>query len=225
MGMGNISSNGIDQFTTGNKGTYRIIRYSFVDNLLYNEYMVKKYVIYINGKDLATFPVTQKKWKGLKGYEDKYLVSTDGEIKSLYYNKTLKPQTNFGYSIVCLTLGGKEFSKRIHRLVAETFIPNPQNLPFINHINGKKHDNRIGNLEWCTHSHNIKHDFKMGIRNLRGENNNMAKLTEKDTETIKLALSMGIRHQDIADKFGVSRALICLINTGKRWGHIKLNTV
>lgn len=72
-----------------------------------------------------------------------------------------------GYHMFMLCLEGKQIHKMAHRLVAEQFIPNPLNLPFINHKNGIKNDNRVENLEWCTSSENNTHALKTGLRKPR----------------------------------------------------------
>ena len=66
-----------------------------------------------------------------------------------------------GYANITLIKNGNKFKTVIHRLVAKAFIPNPENKPEVNHINGNKRDNRLDNLEWCTSSENRKHEFKI----------------------------------------------------------------
>lgn len=103
-------------------------------------------------------------WKDIPGFEGWYQASNIGRIRSVdrYVNykttgqairngKILSPKTSTkGYLEVTLLVNGKYHFKRVHRLVALTFIPNPNNFPQINHINENKQDNRIENLEWCT---------------------------------------------------------------------------
>lgn len=100
----------------------------------------------------------------MKGFEGRYQVSVDGEMKSL---ERISPQgyllkerilklgksTN-GYLRVSLHKDGKRKNYSVHRLVAQAFIPNPDNLPEVNHINEDKMDNRVENLEWCSHKFN-----------------------------------------------------------------------
>ena len=81
-------------------------------------------------------------------------------IKSRFQKTRLN---NYGYTEVRLTKDGKTTTTFIHILIAKAFIPNPYNKPEVNHINGIKTDNRIENLEWCTHSENINHAYKMGL--------------------------------------------------------------
>jgi len=100
-------------------------------------------------------------WKDIKDYEGYYQVSNYGNIKSLHFKipKILKPIDRNGYKFVCLCIDQKRKTLPIHRLVALTFIPNPQNKPNINHKNFITSDNSIFNLEWCTQSENILYSY------------------------------------------------------------------
>ena len=102
-------------------------------------------------------------WKDIPNYEGLYQVSNLGNIKSLFrYKKILKPIKNtLGYLKVSLYKNKKIKVFSIHRLVAETFIPNPNNLPEINHKDGNKGNNNVENLEWCTRQQNILHRFRV----------------------------------------------------------------
>lgn len=113
-------------------------------------------------------------WKDIKGYEGLYQVSNLGNVRSFPRKGThskeitiLKYEFNHkGYKQVGLTKKCKVHTKRIHRLVAETFISNPENKLQVNHINGDKTDNRVENLEWCTNEYNMAHSWKIGLRSI-----------------------------------------------------------
>ena len=104
-------------------------------------------------------------WKPIKGFENLYEVSDLGRVRSLTrYKKILKPIPNkFGYGFVTLYKNKKAIRKAVHRIVAETFIPNLENKREVNHISGVKTDNRVCNLEWNTSQENRLHAIKNNL--------------------------------------------------------------
>ena len=123
-------------------------------------------------------------WKPIKDYEGLYEISNLGRVRNLNYKgsgkgKILKnTKDSKGYLIVGLTKNGKRKLFKIHRLVAEAFIPNPEDKPFIDHINTIRDDNRIENLRWCTQKENCNNEIskkKMSENhaNFKGENHHM----------------------------------------------------
>ena len=102
-------------------------------------------------------------WRDIKGFEGKYMVSNLGRVKSLNYNKTGKEKImkgvpdGYGYFQLSLCKEGKVKNCRINRLVAQAFIPNPDNLPEVNHKDKIRTNNRVDNLEWCTTQYNVEY--------------------------------------------------------------------
>ena len=136
-------------------------------------------------------------WKDIEGYEGLYQVSNLGNVRSLdrikkqfnhngiatirYKGKLLKKRIQKGTGYNTITLYDNNSNpkiKSVHRLVAETFIPHPNNYPVINHKDGNKLNNEVDNLEWCTISYNVKHAYKIGlakVKKLYGKENPKAK--------------------------------------------------
>ena len=118
-------------------------------------------------------------WKDIKGFEEFYQVSSYGQVKSLErffpagrgYKERLKKErilkqgkASSGYENVVLCKEEKKQTFTVHRLVAETFIPNPENKKEVNHIDGDKTNNRVENLEWNTRSENALHAYKINLQ-------------------------------------------------------------
>lgn len=104
----------------------------------------------------------KEEWKDILGYEGKYEVSNLGNVRNAKTNSILCKSID-RYCGVKLSKNNIKKFKSIHRLVAESFIPNPNNLPQVNHIDGNKLNNCVNNLEWCTRSENMKHAYKFGL--------------------------------------------------------------
>lgn len=110
----------------------------------------------------------QEIWKDVKGYQGAYFVSNLGRVKSFKRDKErfLKPGNNrYGYLFVVLSKNGKCKTVKVHRLVAEAFLNNPNEYRCINHIDGCKTNNIISNLEFCSHSQNTQHSYDNNLRN------------------------------------------------------------
>lgn len=138
-------------------------------------------------------------WKPIDGYEEMYAVSDEGEVISFH---KLKPrENNGGYLCVILCKEGKKPKQFfIHRLVANAFLPNPNDLPQVNHKDKDRHNNRVSNLEWCTAKENNLHAHgkKVSQYDLLGN-----KLAEYASVSVASAItgigSTGIAHNCCGD--------------------------
>lgn len=163
-------------------------------------------------------------WKRINGYEE-YEISNLGRVKSFKRDrkgKIMKPKFSGEYLAVTLCADGQQERKTIHRLVAEHFIPNPSRLPWVNHKDGNKLDNKVTNLEWVTPSENNNHAYEIGLKKgVKGEKHGRSKLNEIDVITIyHLAKSEVIPIKKIANKFGVTFQTVSDIKLEKRWKHL-----
>lgn len=158
-------------------------------------------------------------WKDITGYEGYYQVSNLGRVRSLkrswavtnQYNvlfrsctkeKIIKPILfNTGYLYVSLSKNNIKKNIAIHRLVAEAFIPNFDDFPMVNHIDGNKQNNNVNNLEWCTYKHNSQHAYSIGLVNhYSGETSPMYGVKGKD-HPISKAVYKCDKQENILERF------------------------
>jgi hypothetical protein len=143
-----------------------------------------------------------------------YSVSTDGKIFSYKRCIYLKPdKAPNGYLIVTLD----KHRVSIHRLVAQHFIPNPENLPLVRHLNNDKENNTIGNLAWGSHADNEDDKRVHGTYYTRITN---SLLSEEDIQDIKYFKKLGARTNDLAKSYSIGRHAISNIVKGKTWSHL-----
>jgi len=162
----------------------------------------------------------EKKW--INGYENMYAVSRCGKIFSYHSGKEkeLKPAIKKGYKTV--DLYGKEHKTRtIHRLVAKAFIPNPENLPQINHEDGDKLNNNDWNLSWTTPKGNTQHALRTGLsKPAAGEAHYKAKFSKITAiEILDLIKNSNLTQKEIGKIYSVSPSVISALKTGRsQWG-------
>lgn len=160
-------------------------------------------------------------WKDIVGFEDRYQISNLCRVKSLMcHNPGLgwikrekiishRISKAGNYYVVTLRLNYKTFVKKVHKLFAIAFIPNPENKKFVNHKDGIKLNNDINNLEWCTSSENNQHAWDTGLKIRKyGEDNHCSKLTDSQVKEIVEMLDSGVPVRRICKDFNVTTGAI-----------------
>lgn len=173
-------------------------------------------------------------WKPIIGYEGIYEVSNMGNIRSIDRHRAdgafisgrkIKTSLAMGYPYFNACKNGRSSPIYVHQCVAEAFIGLRPDGFQINHIDGDKRNNFVGNLEYVTPSQNMSHAISRGLNVVprpdnRGENHGMSKLLNSDIPDIKHLLSSGHSVEEVSGIYGVSRATINDIKRGVSWKHI-----
>ena len=150
-------------------------------------------------------------YPGIDEQNNKFEISSIGRLRNKLTNKIYKPTVlTSGYYSVKISLGSRKIKKHIiiHKAVAYTFIPNPNNYPEINHIDGNKLNNNINNLEWCSSHHNQQHKYDIGLYDV----------SKIQGHYIKGSKEFGERA--LSRKFNVARPTIRSIINMESWTHI-----
>ena len=160
--------------------------------------------------------------RNVVGYDGLYSIDEDGRVWSHTTNKfisVVKNKRHNGYVEVTLWKNNKRKTFRLHRLVAIAFIPNPNNLPEVNHKNGDKSDNRVSNLEWVSPSENVKHAYSTGLKEpMSCDKNGMHKLKWGEVTRIRELYKTGeFGYGRLAKMFNVSKSNISFIVNNVTW--------
>lgn len=162
-------------------------------------------------------------WKDIPSFEGLYQASNLGRIRSikhydkmhrLWEGKILTPQFDGKQNYLHISIKGKPY--QIHRLVAKTFLPNPNNYPEVNHKDENKTNNCVENLEWCTHKYNNNYGNKLISK--KGENHHNCKLTKRNVIDIRTRFKNGEKQIKLAKEYNISKSQISSLITGRTWG-------
>lgn len=149
-----------------------------------------------------------------------YLINSNGDVRNIKTNKFMKKSISGTGYLTCFVDGRNEL---LHRLLAETFIPNPDNLPCINHKDGNKLNNDLSNLEWCSYSENNKHAYRTGLKKYvlgKGEKSANHKLNQEQVDYIRKHYKKYDKEfggRALAKKFGVVETCISNLINERSW--------
>lgn len=177
----------------------------------------------------------EEEWRPAFRYEDNYEVSNLGNIRSkthwvnarnggerLYIGKEINKRIRkVGYVECKICANSESKYKALHRIIAETFVPNPNGYKEVNHIDGNKQNNNASNLEWCTRRQNIIHSFEMGLNKPRiGAEHCNARFNDEDVLKIRELYKKGMKVRAISELYKVPKPTIEGITSGKSWKHL-----
>jgi hypothetical protein len=180
--------------------------------------------------------MTDDTLKDIPGFEGLYAVTPDGMVWSyskshitktgkrrwVHSGKWMSPVFRDGYWCINFTVRNVDRPFRINRLVAMTYIPNPDNKPEVNHKDGNKLNNNVDNLEWVTISENRIHAYKNKLINpSKGEKHHASKLTEDIVRAIRARyIPRKITHEMLGREYGVNGSVISEVINRKAWAHV-----
>ncbi len=182
--------------------------------------------------------MSEEVWRTIRGFRNRYEVSSHGRVRSLRRVVLVKTRSGkFGKRVIrarvlklvsdgpylCVSLYKNGFTKAaVHRLVAEAFIPNPDNKPEVNHKDNDGTNNHVDNLEWVTPKENAEHAISIGrVGGAKGEQHGHAKLTPGLVRKIRWAyFSTPLSQSKIAKKFRINQSTVSRLVSGKRWRHL-----
>jgi hypothetical protein len=168
-------------------------------------------------------------WKIVEGFKSRYgkpyFVSSLGRFKNGYGRILCFHPHKKGYLMVSIPKDGKEKRWQAHRLVAKAFIPNPDKLPQVNHLDGDKKNNQVSNLQWCTNLENMRHSWVTGLRiqgTFAGEKSATSHLTNEQAKQIRDApLRKGpyanLTRKSLAEMYNVTEHVIKDVRAGKSY--------
>lgn len=174
--------------------------------------------------------VYKEEWKWIDGYFGYYMISSFGRVKSFVQSdlgRIRKGVPALGYLQLQLQVDKVFVTRKIHRLVAQHFIKNPDNLPEVNHLFGNKKDNRFMFLEWSTGSNNVKHAYRVlgkknNLENQKGENHYNARYKSSDIINMRMAYDNEEKTiSQLAVMYNDKKSSIYRIVARRRWQHIK----
>lgn len=165
-----------------------------------------------------------EEWRPVVGYEELYDVSTHGRVRRMAGHTTIigkilrNVRFSNGYEVVTLSDRNVKKIWSIHRLVAKAFIPNPDEKPDVNHIDGVKHHNGVENLEWAEKSENTQHAYRTGLAHgVRGAAHRSAKFTPEQIVEIRAST---LRQAALARQYGCSNSVISEIRARKTYKNV-----
>lgn len=150
------------------------------------------------------------------GFEE-YLMSKDGVFLNRRNRKPLKFSNEKSSEYPRVKLNGKRYN--VHRLLAKAFIPNPKNLPQVNHKDGNKFNYSLSNLEWCSMQENMTHAKETGLL-VKGRQVHTNILDEVQVLTIRQCVKDGMKQLDVANYFKVSESTVQAIHKRRNWKHL-----